>query len=192
MKKYLLGLVLVITCVFSAETILGNINLNDSYSKVLEKYPAYGKFESLEMTHLPYPSYLMDKKTPVYLAETEKLDILFYCSKEQKVQAIVTYFSDKEKSIDKTVYETSAGLRPGDGQLEMKLLYGDPLDSSEYKYIDENKLETTRRIYYYPNLCLHTRQQANLPEFIESLVLTEYDMNYVLNHKDEAKTQDSL
>lgn len=181
MKKTLWLLAIVCSFLFAAETTLGEVALGDTYQKVTEKHPLLPQWGKLEEVNRPYPLYLQDE-SPVWLAQSNKQDILFYSTADKKVVAIVTYFNEKEKAPS---YETAAGLRCGDGPIEMRLLYGEALGVSEYAYRDENNFDTVRKIYYYPNLCVHTKSQEGLPEFIESIVLANYDVQYVLNKKNE-------
>jgi hypothetical protein len=181
MKKLLLLTSILFGLLFSAETVLGELSLGEPYQIATEKSPLLPPWGKLEEVNRPYPMYLQDESS-VWLGQSNKMDMLFYCTMDKKITAIAAYFNEKEKSA---AYETSAGLRCGDGPIEMNLLYGDPLGVSEYAYKDENNLETIRKIYYYPNLCIHTKSQEGLPEFIESIVLANYDIQYVLNKKNE-------
>ncbi len=172
----------------AAETTLGGISLGDTFDSVIEKYPQYGSWKKLEPVSPPYPAHIMDKN-PLYLAQSKDLDIICYFNENKRVAAVVVYLYERQ---DHTVYETSAGLRTGDGPLELKMLYGEPADISEYVYTDENENKVIRRIYYYPDLCIHSSRQIGkkeqLPEILESIVLAKYDIKYVLKKKNEAQT----
>lgn len=190
MKKlsYLLFFALF-SLLLAGETTLGNISLGDTYDSVLEKYPQYAPWKKLEPVSPPYPAHIMDN-SPLYLAQSKELDIICYFNQNKRVESVVVYLYERQ---DSAIYETSAGLRTGDGPLELNLLYGEPADISEYVYNDENNNKVIRRIYYYPDLCIHSSRQIGkkqqLPETLESIVLAKYDLKYVLKNKNEDQTQ---
>jgi hypothetical protein len=181
MKKALL-LLCCLGLLWSAETSLGGISLGDSFDKVIEKYPAVGEWKYSGKSSLPFPLTLDDERQYRFI-QAKELYIQFYCDDHKNVKAI-TVFQNLSGPKDKTVYETGAGLRLLDSVIELKLLYGIPQDISEFNYRDLDGTQVTRRIYYYPNLCVQTKRYNRLPEYIELIVLGQYNMHSVLQKKD--------
>lgn len=188
MRLVLAILFVLLTIACAAESALGGIKLGEDYQTVLIKYPDFDVWHKLEATTKPYPL-TMSNQERVFLAQSSRLDIQCYFNQDKKVTAIVAYFYEKE---DESNYDTSAGLRPGDEIEEMKLLYGEPNATSEYSYVDEDKAYVTRKIYYYPDLCIHTAQYDDNREYIDSIVLGEYSLGKVMAEKDKELSRKNL
>ncbi len=170
----------LIFCVFlsASETSLGGITLNAAFDDVIGKYPFRQTWFDLERTTLPYPLAIMNKDA-IYLAESPKLDIQIYFSINKRVKAIVASLYEKEKG---SRYETARGLRLGDTKVEIELLYGTPLAVTEQAFTTKKDgEESILRIYYYPDLCIYTREFAGLPEIVTTITVGEYNFKYIEN-----------
>ncbi|GBR77430.1 hypothetical protein RDn1_089 [Candidatus Termititenax dinenymphae] len=167
----------------AAETGIGGIVLGDAFEKVAEKYPAVGQWGRQEITGLPYPLNVNDK-TQLRLATQPNSRIYFYFDEYKKVLAVGLFTGDVTIYTDKTIYETTAGLRATDGILEMKVLYGMPQDISEYSYKDRFGDKIVRRIYYYPDLIVQTRKVNTLPEQIDNILVCKYSADLVMRERN--------
>lgn len=183
-KHRFLGFFLFIfccSCFLQAEISLGGIALGDAYDVVAKKYPFPSQFAELERGQLPYPINLEAKRN-VYIAQAKRRNIECYLDDTQKVIAVSVFVSDMK---DTTRYETDKGLRLLDSLIELKMIYGTPLDISEYTYKDAAFREpVTRRIYYYQNLCVQTRQYGNTAEVIDTLLVGRYIPELIMQKKD--------
>jgi hypothetical protein len=172
---------LTFICLSSAEPALGGISLGESYNSIVNKYPFPAKFMNLERGQLPYPLNLEVYST-VYIAQAPKRNIECYLNAEQEVIAISVFIADEK---DKTLYETDKGLRLMDSLVELKMTYGTPVHISEYAYKDlAFKGTVTRRVYYYPDLCVQTRQYGEAAEVIDTLLVGKYIPELVAQKKD--------
>jgi hypothetical protein len=179
MKNLLLSCIFILSVVFA--DALGGIALGDSYDSVIIKYPFPQQSTELERVQMPYPLNLQGTRG-AYVAQAKRRNIECFMNDEQKVIAVSAFLSD---DTDLLLYETNKGLRLLDSLVELKLLYGTPVDMSEYTYKDlAFKEPVTRRIYYYQNLCVQTRQYGNVPEVIDSLLIGEYNPEQILAKKD--------
>jgi hypothetical protein len=182
MKKMFFCLALAVW--LGAETSIGGIAIGESFDNVALKYPFIGKWGKQEITGLPYPLNVSDK-TQVFLAQQPENRIYFYFDENKKIIAVGLYTGNMTTGYsDKVIYETSAGLRPTDGILEMKILYGLPQDISEYNYKDHVGDKIMRRMYYYPGLIVQTRRVNSLPELIDNILICEYGPELVLREKN--------
>jgi hypothetical protein len=180
LKKLILPLLLV-GLLAAEEYSLGGVALGDSFDSVVKKYAFAGRKTAQEKTGLPYPLNV-GNKSQVSLVQDRNSRIYFYFDEYKKVLA-VGLFADNEYA-DNKIYETSAGLRQTDGLLEMKVVYGSPLDISEFDFKDAFGDRVVRRLYYYPDLIIQTRRINNLPEQIDNIIVCKYNMAHVLLEKD--------
>jgi len=178
--KRLLVCFLLAALLQSGEISIGGVALGDTFEAVLKKYPFIGQWGKQELTALPYPL-SVGQKQQVYLAQGANSRIYFYFDEYKKVIA-VGLFTDNEYA-DSKVYETSAGLRPTDGLLEMKVLYGMPQDITEYDFKDNFGDKLVRRLYYYPDMIIQTRKINTLPEQIDNVIICKYDLPRVLRER---------
>ncbi|MDR1998200.1 MAG: hypothetical protein LBQ83_07765 [Candidatus Margulisbacteria bacterium] len=180
-RKFLAAGVLLCAMLSAGETSIGGVALGDSFDAVLKKYPFLGKWGQQELTGLPYPLNVGQKRQ-VYLAQEMTSRIYFYFDAFQKVIAIGLFTANDY--ADNRVYETSAGLRPTDGLLELKVLYGLPLDITEYDFKDGFGDRVVRRLYYYPDMIVQTRKVNALPEQIDNVIVCQYQLEHVLQEKN--------
>jgi hypothetical protein len=180
-RKIFYFFLLLTACGLAAETSLGGIALGETFEAVAKKYPFVGQWGKQELAALPYPLSVGQKKQ-VYLAQSPDSRIYFYFDEFRKVIA-VGIFADNEYA-DGKAYETSAGLRPTDGLLELKVLYGMPQDISEYDFKDSFGDKITRRMYYYPGMIVQTRKVDALPEQIDNVIVCRYSVEQVLQERN--------
>ena len=179
MKKIVLLCIFILSAVFA--DALGGISLGDSYDSVLIKYPFPQQTIDLERVQMPYPLNLQATRG-AYVAQAKRRNIECYLNDEHKIIAVSAFLSDDK---DLLLYETDKGLRLLDSLVELKLLYGTPVDMSDYTYKDPAfKEPVTRRIYYYKNLCVQTRQYGEVPEVIDALLVGEYNPEQIIAKKD--------
>ncbi|MDR1322960.1 MAG: hypothetical protein LBK68_00815, partial [Candidatus Margulisbacteria bacterium] len=146
MKKMFFCLALVAW--LGAEISIGGVAIGETFDNVAQKYPFIDRWGRQEITGLPYPLNVNDK-TQVFLAQQPENRIYFYFNENKEVIAVGLYTGNMAAGYsDKIIYETGAGLRPTDGILEMKVLYGMPQDISEYNYKDHTGDKIMRRMYY--------------------------------------------
>lgn len=180
MTKFFCVIVVLISGLY-AELSLGGIALGDKYPQVIAKYPFPQQFADLERGQLPYPLNL-ETTQGACIAQAPRRNIECYLNDSQQVVAVSAFISDDK---DTQLYETDKGLRLLDSLIELKMLYGTPTDISEYSYKDLAFREpVTRRIYYYPNLCVQTRQYGNRPEMIDALLVGKYAPEVIMQKKD--------
>lgn len=181
MRRILIVLGLAVCLAAANEQSIGDVKLGDSFDSVLKKYAFLEKWGKQDYASLPYPL-SVGRKAQVFLAQNPESRIYFYFDGAQKVIAI-GLFNDNEYA-DNKLYETSAGLRPTDGLLEMKVAYGNPQDISEFEFKDSFGDKVVRRMYYYPDLIIQTRRVDALPEQIDNIIVCQYDMERVLLEKN--------
>ncbi len=182
-KQKFLAFIFIVTlsCLVQAELSLGNVALGDKYVKVIAKYAFPQQFTDLERGQLPYPLNL-EASRGAYIAQAKRRNIECYFDDAQQVIAVSAFLSDDK---DVSLYETDKGLRLMDSLIELKMLYGTPTDISEYTYKDLAFREpVTRRIYYYPNLCVQTRQYGEMAEVIDALLVGRYIPEIIVQKKD--------
>lgn len=181
MKKLFIVFILLFVFGHANESSIGGITLGDTFEAVLKKYPFVGQWGKQELTALPYPL-SVGQKRQVFLAQNPASRIYFYFDEYKKVIA-VGLFTDNDY-VDTKVYETSAGLRPTDGLLEIKVLYGMPQEITEYDFKDNFGDKLVRRMYYYPNMIIQTRKVNALPEQIDNVIICKYNLAQVLQEKN--------
>lgn len=185
MRKYsslnILLFIFVLVCLGQAANSLGGIALGDTYDSIVAKYPFLNKFQDLERGQLPYPLNLEDDSV-VYIAQAQRRNIECYLSADQKIIAVSVFIVDEK---DRTLYETDKGLRLMDSLVELKMTYGTPAHISEYSYRDlAFKGTVTRRVYYFPDLCVQTRQYGEAAEMIDTILIGRYIPELVAQKKD--------
>jgi hypothetical protein len=152
------------------ETTLGGIALGDKYQTISKRFPMLPAFKSLEEVPQPYPLNVLDKE-PARIVESPSLNLVIYLNrKTAQVKALVTFEATGSAPQQ---FETGGGLRVGDSMQTARLLYGDPVKVSSYVYYYPSKTKIEEKIYYYQNLCLHTKVK-DTSEVITSIVLGKY------------------
>ncbi|MEK7499826.1 MAG: hypothetical protein AAB649_04435, partial [Patescibacteria group bacterium] len=151
-------LFLVMHPCFSAaiETSLGGISLGEKYTAVKAKNTFLPLLKDTETGSLPYPINVLDTAAVKVITHPSVNLALFVDIKTSKIKALSTYEASASAPQE---FETGAGLRVGDSVQSMRLLYGDALKASSYAYFTSPKNKTEAKIYYYPNLCVHTRSK---------------------------------
>ncbi len=158
------------------EKTLGTVSLGDPYKNVRAKNPFLPSNKDLEPALLPYPQNVLDKK-PVLMVTHPSLNMVLYVDrKTSKIRALSTF---EATGAAPQSFETGAGLRVGDTVQTVRLLYGEPAKISSYVYYFPEKQRVEQRIFYYPDMCLHTATKGTA-EVVTGIVLGSYDMGKTL------------